>query len=429
MDLIKKIIEKYIGDSSYKKNVITMVIARVLSQAIPILLTPLLTRIYSPEQFGVFAVYSTIISIIALVSNGRYCLAIILPKSKEKAKGLFLLSSILTGIILLLFSFIFILWGNPIFSALNVTVSVTSIIYILLSILFVGLYEPLFYYALRNRRYKVLASNVVWQAFTLISVRIILGYLGFTDLGLIASFMFSYLVAYFTLLIRLDIKLKGKIEIEKIKGLLKEYFNFPRYSLFADLLNMLTNTFPNILLNKFFGNTATGYFSIADKVLGSPIWFITSSVGDVFKQEAAEQYRKDGFCLNIFIKTAKTLLLIGIIPFILIFLFIPPLVPFLFGEMWAPSGEYIQIFSLMYFSSFVVNPVSYIIYIVNKQNYAILFQGLKLSSILIAFMVGFYFKDLILAIIIWSVLVTLSNIIIFIFSYKFAKESRPNESS
>ena len=424
-NFFKNILDKYIGSSSYKKNILTMVGGRIIAQSIPILLTPLLTRIFSPENFGVFAVYVTITSFIAMISNGRYCLAILLPKEKENAQKLILVSTILTIITTTIFSLLLFFYGASLFKFLNVKELSGHIPFIILNILFIGLYEPLFYYGLREKKYKILASNAIMQAILMIIIRLLLGYLGYTETGLMVSYLFGYSFSYILLFLRLEIPLiKVKAKNFDLRTLLRKYLNFPKFSLFADSLSVLSNTAPNLLMNKGFGSTATGYFSISEKVLGTPIWFVTSSVGDVFKQEASEQYRLTGSCKRIFEKTTKTLFLVGLIPFTLIFFVVPPLVPFLFGDIWAPAGEYIRIFSIMYFSSFVVGPTAYITYIVNKQNYAVAFQGIKLMSIILAFVLGFYYKDLTLYLILSSGLITLSNILMYVFSYKLAKDSK-----
>lgn len=429
ISILTKVYTKYIGTSSYKKNILILVGGRVIAQAIPVLLTPLLTRIYSPGDFGVFAVYASIISFIAMISNGRYCLAIILPKEREDAQKLVSLSTILTLSTTTIFLIFLVFWGKHFFSILNVEELNKYIFLIILNIGFVGLYESLFYYGLREKKYKILALNAIVQSIFVIVARLLLGYFGYTGIGLLFSYLFGYIISYILLLLRLETPYRVKIKKSDIKRLFKRYINFPKFSLLGDSLNVLSSSAPNIFLNKGFGSIATGYFNISEKVLGAPIWFVTSSVGDVFKQEASEQYRLTGSCRKVFEKTTKSLFLLGIIPFILIFFIIPPLVPFLFGEVWAPAGEYIRIFSIMYFSSFVVGPTAYIVYIVNKQNYAIIFQGIKLFAIVLAFLLGLYFKDLILFLIFWSGLVTLSNIVVYMFSYKLAKNSKYLEST
>ena len=420
---LKGIYDRYIGDSNYKRNVLTMVGGRVIAQVVPILLSPLLTRIYSPAEFGVFGVYSTIVSLVALISNGRYCLSIILPKKDEDAQTMVLVSSFLTIIVSVLFLVILFVSGDRFFNLLDIK-SLSNYLFILfLSILLIGLYEALFYYELREKKYKVLAVNIIVQAGVVIAARIALGLMGHTDIGLILSFVLGYTISYVLLIYTADFSINFDLFKSNVKHLVKRYSNFPRFSLFSDTLYTLSMNLPNVLLNKAFGSAAVGYFSLSDKILGSPIWLITSSVGDVFKQEASEQYRNEGNCKIVFEKTTKTLFYIGIIPFIMIFALVPPLIPFIFGEIWTPVGEYIRIFSLMYFSSFVVNPTSHMVYIVDKQQYAILFQVVRLISVITAFILGFYYKDLILGLVVWSVLITLTNVLIFTISYKFARDS------
>jgi O-antigen/teichoic acid export membrane protein len=418
--LITFLKSKYIGDSQYKKNISILVGGRVIAQIIPILLTPVVTRIYSPEEFGVFGVYLAIASFLAMMSNGRYSQAILLPKDKEKAGTIVFLSSIIT----LFFSFFLLLtlyFTQETFSSiLNIKLIHRDLLLLIFNIIFLSLYDIFFIYELREKRYKKLAINIIIQATVTIIIRILLGYRGYTETGLLISYLAGYIIAYLLLLFKTDYRTNLNLLVTNGKSLLKEYMNFPKFVLISDSLMSLVTYSPSIFLNRFFGSDSAGYYALSEKVLGSPIWFVTSSVGDVFRQEASEKYRNGENCGDIFKKTTRTLFLLGIIPFLLIFLIVPPLIPFLFGSAWSSTGDYIRILSIMYFSSFIVNPVSYIVYIVKKQKYAVLYQGIKVLSIIIAFSVGYYFENLILGLILWSVLVTVVNTFILIVSYKFA---------
>lgn len=422
INFFKKSYNKYIGNSDYKKNVVILIGSRIIAQVIPILLTPLLTRIYSPKEFGVFGVYMAIVSFMAMASNARYSQATLLPNNKDKAQVIVLISSILTLLFSLLSLVVIFLIKDWFFTTLNIeSISKYSFV-LILNIVFFSLYEIFFIYELRRKRYKKLAINVIIQATVTISVKVLAGYWGYTETGLLISYLVGYMVGYILLFYKTDYKIDIKLLVSDGKALMKEYINFPKFILLSDSLITLTNFLPSILLNKLFGSDSAGYFSLSEKVLGSPIWFITSSVGDVFRQEASEKYRNGESCTDIFKQTSKTLFFVGIIPFLLIFLFVPPIIPFVFGDAWSPAGDYIRILSLMYFSSFVVNPVSYIVYIVKKQKFAVLFQGIKFLSIIIAFAVGYCSNDLILGLILWSLLVTISNVLIYFMLYKFAKK-------
>ena len=426
---LKEIIQKYINKSQYKKNILIMVGGRAIAQVIPILITPLFTRLYSPQEYGIFSIYTTIVSIIAMISNGRYCLSIVLPKEKRDSTILFYVSSLLTIITTLLFFIFLIGFGDFFFNLLNASVLKEQIILIGLNTLFVGLYEPLFYYVLREKRYKTLATNIIGQSLVLIIIRIVSGYLGYTGTGLMLSYLGGYVFSYFLLLVRSGVKVnRNYFGIKKyggdIKRLLVKYINFPKYSLFAGILRLLSAMSPNIILNKMFGSTEAGYYSLSDKVLGSPIYFITSSVGDVFKQEAAEQYRETGSCKQIFEKTAKSMFLLGLIPFLLIFLVFPYFVTFIFGDNWQPAEIYIRVFAMMYFARFVFTPLGDIVEIIGKQGYRIIFESLRMAAIIVGLYIGYYFDNLTLGIIIWSVLTIISYLAMYVVLHRLAKETK-----
>jgi len=418
IEFFKKLINKYIGDSSYKKNILLMSGGRIVAQLIPILITPIITRIYSPEEFGLFAVFLTVVSFIAMISNGRYCLAILLPRKKIYAQRLVLISILFTSGISLLFLILVGIFNDQFFSLLNIQELKGQLLLFVLTILFIGLHEALYYYFLREKHYKKLANFAIVQAITMISVRLLMGLLGYSQTGLMFSYFAGYFVSTVLLLYNLDFKLRNKYSIGDLKKVFIRYISFLKYSLFSDSLSVLASTSPNVLLNNLFGSTSAGYFSLSEKVLGSPIWLITSSVSDVFKQEFSEQNREGKDCRILFLKTFKTLLFLGLIPFSLIFLLAPFVISPLFGEVWSPVGEYIRIFSIMYYSSFVVNPLKSVAYIIKKQQYMIAFELLKLIALMVAFSVGYYLSDLRVALILWSCLITCVNIIVFLIIYR-----------
>jgi O-antigen/teichoic acid export membrane protein len=80
--------------SEFSRNVLTLMTGTTIAQAIPIAISPILTRIYTPEDFGVFALYMSVVSIVSVVATGRYELAIMLPKKDEDAINIVTLSEV-----------------------------------------------------------------------------------------------------------------------------------------------------------------------------------------------------------------------------------------------------------------------------------------------------------------------------------------------
>lgn len=421
-DLLNKIKDKYLGKSRYKRNIVRMVGARVISQLIPIIISPLLTRIYTPTEFGVFEVYLTVVSIAGIISNGRYALAILLPEKDEDSRVLALFSVVITALFTILFGIILYIFKNDFFALLNIESIKQHLPLLAINIFFFGVAEVFFLLELRRKKYKKIALNVIAQSSAMVISRVLFGFMGMGTSGLILSYLIGYIVSTLLLLYKIELTVSLEVFKNNVIELAKKYINFPKFSLLSDGMQNVTNLSPTILLNKYFGNDIAGYFSLSDKILGSPLWFVTSSVGDVYRQEGSEQFRLKGSCKDIFVKTVRSLFFFGIVPFLLIFLIVPLLIPFVFGSDWTMTGTFVRIFSLMYFTAFLANPILYTVNILDKQKYSVVFQIMKLISILIAFVVGVYFENFIMTLVVWSVLVSISNVFILYVSYRLVSK-------
>ena len=86
--MIRKILPK----GEFSRNVLTLMTGTSIAQAIPIAISPILTRIYTPEDFGVFALYMAIATVVSVIATGRYETAIMLPKKDSEAINLFIVS-------------------------------------------------------------------------------------------------------------------------------------------------------------------------------------------------------------------------------------------------------------------------------------------------------------------------------------------------
>jgi O-antigen/teichoic acid export membrane protein len=402
---------------------------RIIAQVVPILITPVITRIYSPREFGLFAVFSTIVSFMAMISNGRYCLAILLPEKRDESKSLVVISMFFTTIFSFIFLFLISVFSEQFFGLFNIDSLSQYRFIFFFTILVIGLHEALYYYALREKKYKLLARNAIIQAVSLVLFRLVLGILGYTNFGLLFSYMLGYFISTFLLLIDLKLFHTVKISLEDSFVLIKKYIDFLKYSLFSNTMSFLATTSPNLFLNRIFSSTVTGHYSLSEKVLGSPIWFITSSVSDVFKQEFSEHYRKGQDFVLLFKKTAKGLLIGGLVPFFIIFLLSPFIISPLLGKEWAPVGDYIRVFTLMYYSTFVVNPLKSVTYILNKQRLMIVFESLRFIAILVAFYIGYRTDNIKITLLTWSSLVTIVNVVVFLVIYRLVLRSKSEKKN
>ena len=93
-----------IKSSQYIKNLFTLTSGVGLSQLIPLFLLPILTRYFSPQDFGFFAFVMALIQLMAIISTLRLEMAVVLPKKNNDAALLCLISIVFLFFITIVFS-------------------------------------------------------------------------------------------------------------------------------------------------------------------------------------------------------------------------------------------------------------------------------------------------------------------------------------
>jgi O-antigen/teichoic acid export membrane protein len=147
-----------------------------IAQALPIAAAPILTRIYTPEEFGVFAFYFAVVSILAVMATGRYELAIVLPRRKSHAFQLVALSSLISLLISLFFVLIIWLFQDKINNLLGKPELSSWLYFIPLSIFLTGLYQSFYYWFNREKNYNVMAKSRVVQSGMMVTSLVIFGW-------------------------------------------------------------------------------------------------------------------------------------------------------------------------------------------------------------------------------------------------------------
>jgi O-antigen/teichoic acid export membrane protein len=258
----------------------------------------------------------------------------------------------------------------------------------------------------------------------MLTVQIGLGFSGFKNSGLVFGEIFGRIsatcvLAYKTL--KEDILYIKQIKPENMKAQFRRYKNFPKYSLPADLVNVVTNQIPVFTLNRFFSSSILGNYSLMERVLGVPVSLVGRAVLDVFKQRASNDYSTKGNCVEIFNKTFKTLVYASIIPTIVLFVFAPHLFKFIFGNDWELAGEFARIMAVLFFFRFTASPLGYMFYIAEKQHYDMIWQIVLFLTSLGSFSLGVFYNDVKIGIWCYAISYSIMYIIYIWLSYNLAK--------
>jgi O-antigen/teichoic acid export membrane protein len=179
------LINKLKPKSEFSRNVLTLITGTTIAQAIPIAISPILTRIYTPADFGVFALYMSIASIMSVIATGRYELAIMLPKKDEDAINIVALSLMISFFISLVSLMIVFIFNSQITNLLGNHEISNWLYFIPITVLLTGIYQSFNYWSNRKKHYKRLALSRVLQSGTTSSANLGMGYYGFGSSGLI----------------------------------------------------------------------------------------------------------------------------------------------------------------------------------------------------------------------------------------------------
>jgi O-antigen/teichoic acid export membrane protein len=136
----------------------------------------------------------------------------------------------------------------------------------------------------------------------------------------------------------------------------------------------LVSQLPLILMSSRYGADVVGWYGMTTRAMAAPISLLSNSVLDVFKEQAARDYREKGNCRDIYRRTFMTLALIALPPFAMLWLFSEVLFGFVFGEAWRQSGVYARLLIPMFYMGFIASPLGYTIYIAQKQHYDLAWQ-------------------------------------------------------
>lgn len=358
---------KFVPKSEFVRNVLTLMTGTSVAQAIPIAISPFLTRIYGPDDFGLYALYTGVALVLAVFATGRYELAIMLPEKEEDAAELMKFSSIITIFISLITFFIILILSEELSILLGNESIYTWLFFLPITILFSGIYQILNYWFNRRKKFTILAKNRVLQNLITGAGQLLFSTRG---IGLLFGSIFGQFISLIFLMRKLlneRLKCFYEFNFSRMIRLGKRYINFPKYDVPTTALNVAASQAPNILFATFFTAQSAGFFFLTQRVLQMPISLISNSILDVFKEEASKTYRETGQCKDIFVKTAKWLSFISIIPSLLMFFFVEDLFGFFFGSEWVEAGLYAKILIPSLAFRFIVSPLSFMVYIAEKQ--------------------------------------------------------------
>ncbi|MFC7049257.1 oligosaccharide flippase family protein [Emcibacter nanhaiensis] len=347
-----------------------------IAQAVPIAVSPILTRLYAPGDYGILALYVSLATIFGAVSNGRYDTAVMLAETDEDAINVASLGIIIAVFVSLVLLAVVVFLGAEISEALGHAEIRNFLYFIPVSVFFTGLFNILNYINTRKKTFKNTANANIFKSLLVAVVQISMGLFSFGALGLITGQLTANIGANIKLLFRLPLKLNLRETVSwlRIKQLAYRYRDFPKFTIWATLANSLSSNVVNILISTFFSVSTLGLYSISQRILGMPTVLVGTAVGQVFCREAVEEKKATGKAVKTFNSTFVKLCIISIPAFLVLWFVVEDAFALVFGENWRIAGVYARHLIPLFAIRFVASSMILILPTFEKQLASLVWQ-------------------------------------------------------
>lgn len=414
-------IRQLFSEGGFVRNFLTLFTGSSIAQAVPILVSPILTRIFTVEEFAVLTVFTVLCSLIGVIATARYEVAITLPKSDDDAVHLVHVSVLITLIVTACSLVFFLLFGNVVAGWFDNPELDNVLLLVPVFVFFYGIGQAFNYWLLRDKRFRSIAGGRVFQSFSNSGVALASGLLKAPFNGLVAGNLTGQVSAtaflfYLTKkqsVIRLNPFFFSRSGMQREA---KNYSAFPRINSIQSLIDMFQSTGVIFLLSNFFGTIVVGLYGFTIKILQAPLSLLGNSISMVFYKEATTISDPGPRLRKLLKNTLLTLTAIALPIFAIIYIWGPEIFSFVFGEKWWQAGVYASAISPWLFANFVAAPVAQLAFILHKQFQVLLFSVVGNSLILISILTGIYvYDDIVTAL----HLVSAGQIIYYIFLLRY----------
>jgi O-antigen/teichoic acid export membrane protein len=372
-------------------DVLKLVSGTTAAQLLAILISPILTRLYGPQAFGMSALFGSLTGILGAISCMRYEPSIMLPEKDEEAVNL--LGVCLVFVALVTAATVPLIWfSGPVLRLLKADQLKPHLWLMPPAVLAAGLYLALNYWSSRTKRFGRLSITRVTSSVTTAAAQFGAAFAGRANGGsLIGASVLGSSLATGVLgwqVWRDDHRLfRRSVSAREMWLGLKRHHRFPLFGTWSILLNILSWQMPTFFLSAYFSSAVVGYYALGTRLLRLPMDLIGNAIGMVFFERAAKA-RIGGTLPQLVEQTFRRLVNIGLFPLLILTFIGRDLFVLVFGAKWAEAGVYSQILSVWMFFWFISSPLITLFSVLEKQKYGLVFNVIIFSSRLLALWVG-----------------------------------------
>ncbi len=418
--------------SEFVNNAFRLTVGTGIAQIIPIISYPVLSRVFTPWEFGVLGILSSITIILTAMASGNYEYSILITETKNDSINIIGLVLILSFSFLLFSSIILQIFANQIGILVNEPSLKKWIIICPISAFMIIIYNCYNEYCVRNKHFAKISFNKITNSAAISLSKLILGFVKIFENGLVMGDVGGRIISAGACVIRFmqkDRKALVCISFTRMKYLLKRFIEFPKLGLPAELLNTIGVSIPILFIGALFNSKEVGYYTMTMNVISIPIGVIAVSIRDVFRQRANAEYIETGKCVGIFTRLLRIMVIAGFLGSLIVFFILPSIFSTVLGAQWRIAGEYSQILLPMITLSFIYTSLSGIFVITEKMNVHLYWQVYYIVITILSLYLGFrVFHEIKSVLICFTIGRSSAYLLNIYLSYLYSKGKNANHS-
>ncbi|MDO9178521.1 MAG: oligosaccharide flippase family protein [Agitococcus sp.] len=377
---------------SFTRSVAVLAGGSAFGQILMIVALPFLTRLYTPNDFSVLAVFSAILAVLSIVSTLRLDIAIPVAKNDKDAVILTVLALLSVFVFSLLISLSIVCFSERISTHPKLSLLSPYLWLVPIGVFLTGGYNTLQFWISRHKGFALISRTRITQTIAAVAVQVTAGMYGITPLGLLLGYIFSVGGGFFVLLkhiIQFHNRIFSNLTFKQLKYTLYQYRKYPQYSTFEALANNTAIQLPMIIIAFYGVGSEAGYLLLAMRVMQAPLTVVGSAIAQVYMSHASEEYKKGNlstFTADVIGRLTK----IGVGPLIFAGILAPIIFPIVFGEVWSRAGILVSWMVPWFVFQFLSSPISMSLHILEHQSLALWLQVfgvlLRVGSLVLAIM-------------------------------------------
>lgn len=378
------VLERRLPRGQFLRNVMVLAGGTASAQVLVVLAMPVLTRLYTPAEMAALSAFIATLSIVSVLGGLCYEQAIPLPADEGDAAHLLVLSTSLYVLLAGSATAGVIMGGARLVELVNTPALLPFLGLLPASLLLLGVYQNMTYWAIRQRAFSGLAQSKLAQSLGVITSQAGLGLLHAGAAGLVVGDVIGRVCgtgAAFALVWRQS---RGAFEAIRLAGLRRVAWRYRKFSIgvVPSLLCTVNLQAPVFVIAAHYGAPAMAAFALAQQVISTPLQLLGHAIAQVFMAEAATTSATDaGAAKARLLAIMGKLALLGGLLTAAVLIGAPALFALVFGENWREAGVIVQYLAPVFVVQFVMSPIGATVQVMERQE-VIVFRELVRSGIL-----------------------------------------------